>query len=226
MKRTFAFATLAALVIAVSVMAFVPSVRAQVSGWFRARWEGPGVGVEISGSQPGFTVLVPSYLPEAVFSSAAGSMTASMINDVMRNFFGDPDGQWLLITESQAPTDKALPAGQEVTIGDQKGVLLSGLRGTVEMALPLPQNILGTPPSYRQSFAYRDAQQLVWYDSNTRIEILSNLPVEEMLKVAESFRPAETGEGELPGPQPPIMPEQSEGGSSGGGVLPLPTPAK
>ncbi len=230
MKKGFALATLVALVIAVSVVAFVPSVRAQVSGWFRARWEGPGWGMEVGGTQPGFTDLVPSYLPDAVFSSAAGNI-ATVEGDasgMMRNFFfGDPDGQWLLITQGQAPANKALPEGQQVTIGSQKGVLLSGLSGTVEMSIPFLQDVLGEPPAYRpESFDYQDASRLVWYVGDTRTEILSNLPVEEMLKVAKSFRSAETGEGELPGPQPPIMPEQSEGETGGGGVLPQPTPEK
>ncbi|PKO22023.1 MAG: hypothetical protein CVU38_11470 [Chloroflexi bacterium HGW-Chloroflexi-1] len=232
MKKGFAFATLAALVIVVSVVAFVPAVRAGVSGWFRASWGGPDAGcsaaIRAEGSQPGFTVLVPSYLPDTVLSSATGSVTIAMGGDAdeMRNFFGNPDGQWLFITQGQAPADKALPEGQQVAIGGQRGVLITSLSGTSELGLADLENVAveGTPPEHRpESFAYQNANQLIWYVGDTRIELLSNLPVEEMLKVAESFRPAEVTEGEPPADW---VPEQSEGGSSGGGVLPLPTSGK
>jgi hypothetical protein len=228
MKKGFALAAIAALVIAFSAVAFIPSVRAQVIGWVRARWEVPRGSMEIIGPQPGYTVLVPSYLPDVIGSASHMVGVTSMGDDgTIRNFFGDPDGQWLQISQGPAPADKALPAGQEVTIGGQKGVLITGLSGTLELVPPLPEDVQGTPPADRlESFAYQDAQRLVWDVGGTRVEILSNLPVEEMLKVAESFVPAETGEGEPPLPQPPVMPEQSEGGSSGGGVMPLPTPEK
>jgi len=45
---------------------------------------------------------------------------------------------------------------------------------------------------------YENATRLVWYAGDTRIEMLSNLDVQEMLKVAESMVPAETGEGKAP----------------------------
>ena len=45
--------------------------------------------------------------------------------------------------------------------------------------------------------------------------MLSNLPEEEMLKIAESMTPAEVGEGEAPFQPPPKLPssgEETEGG--------------
>lgn len=201
MKRGFAFATIVALVIAASVMAFVPSVRAQVMGWFRARWEFPGLGIEIVGTQPGYTVLVPSYLPDTLGSGNQTVGMASIGDDAMSVLYRALDGQWMQVTQGPAPADKALPAGQEVTIGGQKGVLITGLSGTLELGPALPKNVQEAPPT--ESFAYQNARRLVWYVGNTRVEILSSLPVEEMLKVAESFRPAETGEGKPPMPELP-----------------------
>jgi len=218
-KKGFALAAIAALVIAFSAVAFIPSVRAQVIGWVRARWEVPRGSMEIIGPQPGYTVLVPSYLPDVIGSASHMVGVTSMGDDgTIRNFFGDPDGQWLQISQGPAPADKALPAGQEVTIGGQKGVLITGLSGTLELVPPLPEDVQGTPPADRlESFAYQDAQRLVWDVGGTRVEILSNLPVEEMLKVAESFAPAETGEGALP--VQPSLP--SDGKTGGGGEGPI-----
>ena len=204
-------AAIAALVIAFSAVAFIPSVRAQVIGWVRARWKVPGMGLEVViDGQPGYTVLVPSYLPDVIGSASHGvGMVSAGDDGTIRTFFGDPDGQWLQVIQGPAPADKALPAGREVTIGGQKGVLITGLSGTLELVPPLPEDVQGTPLPHRpEPFAYQNAQRLVWNVGGTRVEILSNLPVEEMLKVAESFRPAETGEGEPPVPQLPVMPEQ------------------
>ena len=50
---------------------------------------------------------------------------------------------------------------------------------------------------------YENATRLIWYVGDVRVEMLSNLPVEEMLKIAESMVPAEAGEGEPPF-QPPL----------------------
>jgi len=39
-----------------------------------------------------------------------------------------------------------------------------------------------------QGLRYENATRLIWYAGDTRIEMLSNLEVQEMLKVAESMR--------------------------------------
>lgn len=225
MKR-LALAAIAVLVIAAGAVALIPSVRAQIVEWFRARWEFPGGVVEIGGTNPGYTVLYPSYLPDAIVSGNqmlnAGMMSAD--GGTMSDFFGDPDGQWLQVTQGPAPADRVLPAGQEVTIGGQKGVLITGLSGTLELSPGLPEDVEGIPPEHRppSSFAYQNAQRLVWYVGDTRIELLSNLPVEEVLKVAESFRPAETGEGDFPMPEgmPPIPGDAAGGGAWSQGIAP------
>jgi hypothetical protein len=47
-----------------------------------------------------------------------------------------------------------------------------------------------------------------------KIVLLSNLPVEEVLKVAGSMEPAPTGP---PPPMPPVPPDGEGGGGGGGG---------
>lgn len=227
MKKGFAFAALAILVIALGTVAFVPSARAQlghVLGWSRARWKFPQGGtVEIIEIQPNFTVLVPSYLPKALGVSNMMLVSSTSTGSAGIFFFGDPDAQWMQVTESPAPAHKPLPAGQEVTINGQKGVLITGLSGTLELGPQIPGDeqkavkiykcyrdgkLVECPrdmplPEFPRAFTYRNAQRLIWYVGDTRIELLSNLPVEEVIRIAESFKPAETGEGKPPIPELP-----------------------
>ncbi len=48
--------------------------------------------------------------------------------------------------------------------------------------------------SSSETVSYTDGRQLIWYVGDIRVSILSNLPLEEMLKVAESMVPAEAEE--------------------------------
>lgn len=229
MKKGFAFAAIVCMVIALSIVAFVPSVRAQVERqllrWFR--FEGPmGESVSIVGSA-GFTPLRPTYLPAGFQSMAVGfnSESASL------NYWNSATNQILVINEwVTSGDDRPLPDGAEVIVNGQRAVLLTGLEGSVTLTLlaPTPEPLYSEPPvrvegsvsvkvpyptptpvavSSAQStpvpvspnplqaetVSYTDGRQLVWYVGNIRIEMLSNLPVEEMLKIAESMAPAEEG---------------------------------
>ena len=210
-KKGFAWAALAALVIAVSTVAFVPSVRAQVGKaivrWFRIELPGGEVGFGLSetGETLEFTPLQPTYLPAGFRYSA---MVSSGKEPFKLAFYSDE--QFVAITQSKAPADKPLPAGKEVLVKAQKGVLVTGLKGTfkggfrfrfhkekefIERKDPTkPIRIRGE----RVSIPYDDGKRLTWYVGDVRIEMLSNLSEEEMLKIAESMVPAEAGEGEAP----------------------------
>jgi|GEM_PF-3134281 len=248
MRRRVAFTTGLALLIAISVVAFVPPIRAQVGGalatWFHFGWK--GAEVEIGGSSPDFTPIEPSYLPESLDQQGG---TAMWGDKLLLSFFGQDD-QFLVLTESKA-LDRRLPPGQKVTVNGRKAVLLTGQSGTVEGVIPpwerplrmpeskveeiqLPPECLEAlapqpgmepapkelPPeceeildkigggvtvekdangvlhAYRMEpirmskpeMKYDNATKLIWYIDNTRIELLSNLPQEEILKVASSMR--------------------------------------
>jgi len=228
MKKGFALAALAALVIAVSTVAFVPSVRAQVgeifNTWFR--FKSPGGGYEVALSGPAeFAPLHPTYLPAGLQGlgivgsvSEAGSIELAYHNDE----------QFVSITQSEAPDDKALPAGREVTINGQPAVLVTGLEGDHEYGFRIPENAvvktygtLDTPPAERDphhgTIAYTDGKLLTWYAGDVKVEMLSNLSEEEMLKIAESLVPAEAGEGEAPFQPPLDLPSGGEDVIEGAG---------
>jgi len=185
MKKKFALTTIAVLVIALSVIAFVPSVRAQASeilnAWFSIELPNGGMG----GSMPsGFTPLYPTYVP----ADSTGSGIGGCINEReteslgLEYYYGE---QFAAFCETKAPADKPLPAGQEITVNGQPAVLETGLEGTF---------------GFGQDIAYTDGKRLTWYVGDVKVELLSNLSVEEMLKIAESLAPVEAEEGEMPRP--------------------------
>ena len=216
MKRRYALAAMAVLLIAFGTLAFAPSVRAQVSEIFNTwfRFEFPGGEAGFGSSNPiEFTLFKPTYLPEEVQDPGGFVIGGATPENFELLYYKDK--QFVAITQSKAPADRALPAGQEVAINDQPAALATGLEGTID----LPHS----PESEPLQIAYTDAQRLTWYVGDTRIEMLSNLPESEMLKVATSFVSAQAGEGEQP-PLPPFFPpdEEQENGEGGGLIEPSP----
>jgi len=211
MKHKLAFATAITLILALGVIAFVPAVQAQVGEllwqWFHIKLPGGRFEVVIS-SPVGFTPLQPSYLPDGILYALSG---AKGERGVLRQAYGGEE--WFVeIVQSRALPDKPLPSGQEVSINGERGVLVTSLEGKFEFAPPIRHVIVkteGTPPPEAPArlrlptYTYDDGKRLVWYVGDVKVEMLSNLPVEEMLKIAESMVPAEAGEGEPPF-QPPL----------------------
>jgi len=225
MKRGFALAAIAALIVGISMVSFVPSVRAQVgqilNTWFRFKTPGGYGEVAISGTAD-FCPLHPTYLP-ADFQTAAFVSTSTGGRASMELMYHSED-QFLTISQSKIQDDEALPGGQEVTVNGQAAVLVTGLEGTLEGKITvecIPEDAyvetIGTPPARPVpypgspgSIAYTDGKRLTWYVGDVRVEMLSNLPQEELLKVAESLVPAEAGEGEAPF-RPPLEHTSDEG---------------
>jgi len=267
MKKGFALAALAALVIAVGTVGFVPSVRAQVSEflntWFRI--EVPGGAFEIASSDPAeFTPLQPTYLPDAVlFGSRSGSYFDFFTTggkDKVSLFFGNLSDQWINITQSPAPANRTLPEGKRVQVNEQEAVLLTGQSGELVGPPPPINECLGEklelPPGCLEALMvkddpgmesaplspecqktieeaggyaivdskaytvinreplemkYENAMRLSWYAGNVKVEMLSNLPEEEMLKIAASLVPAEAEEDKPPFQPPLDFPSGGEG---------------
>ena len=165
------------------------------------------------------TPLYPTYLPAGFRYS---SVRVSSGEEPFKLAFHS-DEQFVAITQSKAPADRPLPAGKEVTVNGQRGVLVTGLKGTFEGGFRFrfhkekefierkdptkPIRIRGE----HVSISYDDGKRLVWYAGDVKVEMLSNLPEEEMLKIAESMVLAEAGEGESPFEPFLDLPSVSEG---------------
>lgn len=218
MKKV-ALTTIAALAIALSVMGFVPSVRAQVgeilNTWFLYKAPSGESGIALGGPME-FAPLHPTYLPAGLQGSGmAGIVSESGTVSIELTYHNNE--QFVTITQTKAPADRSLPAGQEVTVNVQPAVLVTGLEGTFEYGSRIREGAqvetFGTPPAepYHGTIAYTEGKRLTWYVGDVKIEMLSNLPVEEMLKIAESLVPAEAGEGEPPFHRRPLdLPSSSE----------------
>lgn len=211
MRKGFALATSVALVIALGTVVFVPSVRAQVGEFLRwFRFESPAGGGEVSiiGSTE-FTPLRPTYLPAGFQAMAIGLNP----EEASLNYWNSTTNQILIIDQQRlSSAGTSLPPGMSVTVNGQPAVLITGLEGSVTfVSLPPTPSAPITPPADSEqvmplepitapaeTVSYTDGRQLVWYAGDIRIQMLSNLPEEEMLKIAESMAPAETGEGEPP----------------------------
>lgn len=202
MKKGIALVAIAGLLIALSVMTFVPSVRAQVGQllrWFRFESPAPGGGeVSIPGSVE-FTPLRPAYLPAGFQAMAVGlnPEAASL------NYWNSTTNQILIIDQrrSSSDDDRSLPPGISLTVNGQPAVLITNVEGSVTFTFLSPTPAISiTPPADldqavpAETVSYPDGRQLVWYVGDIRLEMLSNLPVEEMLRIAESMIPAEQEE--------------------------------
>lgn len=181
-------------------------------GWLRV--EVRGGEVVMSGSAK-FSPLRLTYVPagfQGIQTSAKVSGEAASIELTFQNA-----DQFVAITQTEAPAERTLPAGQAITVNGQPGVLVTGLEGTTKVPVPEGAQLeaVGTPIA---PIAYTDGKRLTWCVGDVKIEMLSNLPVEEMLKIAESLVPAEAGEGEPSFHQPPLdLPSGDE--TEGGGII-------
>ncbi|MCK4485634.1 MAG: zf-HC2 domain-containing protein [Desulfobacterales bacterium] len=204
MKKGFTLAAIAALIIAISTVVFVPSVRTEVgkilNAWFR--FETPGGKGEVALLGPAeFTPLHPAYVPDEIQGSVAVINSGESGSRFVELTYHNGE-QFVAITQSKTPPDKSLPAGQETTVNGQPATLVTELRGTFEYGFRIPKNAqvetFGTPLAERISYhgpiTYENGKQLTWYAGDVKVEMFSNLTEEEMLKIAESLVPAEAGE--------------------------------
>jgi hypothetical protein len=104
-------------------------------------------------------------------------------------------GGLFVLVRIVSDTGEPLPEGEAAEVNGNDAVLLVGLSGFV----PTPEDLQedeGTPATadQRYSVTYRDANTLTWIQGDTRVEVLSNLSVEETRKVAEGLVIGKIGE--------------------------------
>jgi hypothetical protein len=205
MKAKFAFFALAMLLVMVATVAFVPPVRAQVAEWFSFTFHDPNnpeivANVSVSGEAMKYQVMQPTYLP-AVFSDGAMFIAFGDISEMLYQA-GD---KFLVITQQVAKSGETLPQGDAATVNGQPAALNTGLSGRYEQSSlgeleasgvvtagegSQSGTVEGIDPNVAPTLAafdYTDAARLTFFIGNTRVEILSNLDVGELIKIAESL---------------------------------------
>ncbi len=155
------------------------------NAWFR--FEVPGLGGEIAMPAPEFTPLQPTDLPAGFQStSMMGGGSAQAIE--FTYFSGE---QFVALAQRKAFIDKSLPAGRKTAVKGQPAVMVTGLKGTIDLGTPPA----GPTPVPAKPINYTDGKRLTWYVGEVKAEILSNLSEGEILKIAESLAPAKQGQG-------------------------------
>jgi len=134
----------------------------------------------------------PTYLPFDIVGGGGGGggQELTLVFTDMQSF--------VRLTERPASAAGPPPEGETVTVSGEAAVLVTGLAGSFETAPQQP------------AITYGDGVELTWQVGEVQITLLSNLPVEEALKVAESMVPATTG------PAPTLPPGSGDGGGGGG----------
>jgi len=229
MKKALAFAAIAVLVIAIGSVALVPSVRAQLGKiiadparfrflfWTRSGTVSGTVTVTLSVPEEftEFTPFHPTYLPADLSSwPSFKTRTSDEPEPEFLEMTYNSVNQFLIITQSKAAADRALPAGRELIVTGQPATLVTGLEGTFAgynrstriycMTQGSTQEetvvitLSGQPPiGHRVSIDYTNGKRLTWYADDVKVVMLSNLSEREMLKIAESLAPVEQEGGDL-----------------------------
>lgn len=170
----------------------VPSLWAQITEYskpvmvFRAPG---GNGMATTSDWPGFQPLNPTYLPPGRWEFSFGGRDEGGIKYLVLTYL--QGSGFIRISESQARPDEALPKGESRQVNGRPAVIVSGLRGTLEFT----------------TITFSDGEQLSWDVGDARIDLLSNLPEQEMMQVAESLKPVEKRDAKfLPQPEGPDAP--------------------
>lgn len=204
MQRKLAAAALGLAVLVAGIAAAAPTVAAQVGDTvdfiIHIRDDGKAGGIEPGYLPPGF-----AERPIVIGLSQSGPGQAPQIG-ASRLY---RDGERFVYIARQKPAGGDLPAGKRLTVGSSPAVLEENLSGSVPSgpaqpgaSVPVASPIGATPlaganppapmPVELQPLTYADARRLSWFigsgATRTKVEILSNLPESEIVKIAEALK--------------------------------------
>jgi hypothetical protein len=177
-----------ALLLALCIVAAVPSARsaagdflASLFNWYRFTPMEAGYLPEGLDSAPVYQVGM-AEIPSGGGAEGGGQEGSQEFQTEQSLYRG---GKWFVLIKSTSDTDTPLPDGQATEVNGDDAVLVTGLSGTEP---PPEQLVIDVGPSVttdpRYTVDYRDAVALTWVHDGTRIEVLSNLPAEEIRKIA------------------------------------------
>ena len=132
-----------------------------------------------------FTPYSPHYMSEGFESSGLGGTSGP--DFVWLELTYSDGAQFASILQSKGLDTVGLPNGETVKINDNYGVFVPVFATSDQ---ELQQKIPAIPIT--TNFDYGTTSLLAWRPGEVKIELVSNLPKEEILKIARSLAPAES----------------------------------
>ena len=161
-----------------------------VGDWFHFRTPGTESSMSI-GDFEAFTPFSPQYLPKGFESSGLGGTTApDYVRLELTYSYGE---QFASVLQSIGLGTEKLPQGETLKINTVDGVFVPVFASSSQ---ELQQKISSIP--IVTNFDYGTTSLLAWHLGEVKIELVSNLPKEEILKIARSLAPAEIGPENFP----------------------------
>ena len=187
-----------ALLILLALVVSAPSVRARMESWVGSWFSFSSPDGEDFAAIGGFSAFTPyhaTYLPEGFQHSGTGTITGWPDYVALELTYDHKNGQFFTLLESTGGDARALPSGEELQVGDSRAVFISNFAtSSAELVAKIPILSIVT------NFDYSNTNMLTWFMGEVKIEMFSNLPEDEMIRIAASLVPMQTSEGEQPKP--------------------------
>ena len=208
-NKPFLYGTLMMVFILIAATVFIPTVQAQVNEWvsgqtslfsFLIPHSKVTTGLFSDGSW-GFVPLSPTYLPKGDWLTVPDSSKDEATGLDSLRLTMNKDNQFVILTERKALAGETLPFGKVAKVNDLPAVLVTGLSGEVSAGIPLAKDGGVQPkPSglvVLNSIQYTDGLRLTWQMGEIRLEIFSNLPLNQVMKIATSLHVVEVEPAEM-----------------------------
>lgn len=154
-----------------------------VGSWFH--FKTPGMECSFSvGDFKAFTPFAPHYLPEGFDCGGIGGTSAPGFIGLELTY--SRDEKFVTLLQSKGPDPVALPPGSLVMINGETGVFVQVFATSSEN---LQQKISSIP--IIKNLDYGATSLLAWRLGEIDLKLVSNLPKEEILKIARSLVPAD-----------------------------------
>lgn len=199
----------AAFLVFLALFTLTPAVRAQMQaqiqqiagGWFNFSSPDGQSQAEIGGFSA-FTPYHATYLPEGFQLSGMGGSSAPDKETITLGY--NNQEKFVDLAQSAGTPLQALPQGEHLVLNGSTAVFVEDFaRSAQELQEKIPAI------SIVIEYDYTHTNLLVWDMGKIRLQMLSNLPKDEMVRIAESLAPMQSGR----------LPAAQTGGGSGWGGL-------
>ena len=134
-------------------------------------------------------------MPEGFQQSLLGSTTSVEPEFDSLEIGYDAQEQFIFLLQSKGTSITGLPSGEPTFVDTIPAIFIPSFATSQEDLIKSRPGI-----STVTNYSYNDTNLLTWFLGEIKIEMFSNLPLEEMLKVANSLEPMLALVGETPGP--------------------------